>query len=94
MSAAGRSATLTVRLLAVEPFRFVRWKGYLWIPGLFDGEHSFEIREDTGGVSRLIQREIFSGLLLPFLAGTLRDTQSEFERANAAMRDLAEQDRA
>ncbi len=39
MNAGGWGATLTVQLLAVEPFREIRWKGYLWIPGLFDGEH-------------------------------------------------------
>ncbi len=76
MSAGGRGATLTVRLLAVEPFREIRWKGHLWIPGLFDGEHSFEIQEDTGGITRLVQHEIFTGLLLPFFSGTLIDTKS------------------
>jgi len=91
MNAGGWGATLTVQLLAVEPFREIRWKGYLWIPGLFDGEHCFEIRQDTGGVSRLVQREIFNGLLLPLLSGTLRDTKQEFERMNVAIRDRAEQ---
>jgi hypothetical protein len=94
MSAGGRGATLTVKLLTVNPFREIRWKGYLWIPGLFDGEHSFEIQEDTGGVTRLVQHEIFTGLLLPFLSGTLIDTKLEFETMNAAIRDLAERSTA
>jgi len=63
MSAGGRGATLTVKLLAVDPFREIRWKGYLWLPVLFDGEHSFEILEEEGGITLLVQREIFTGLL-------------------------------
>jgi hypothetical protein len=89
MSAGGRRATLTVNLLTIEPFREVRWKGYLWIPGLFDGKHSFEIRTDTEGVTLLVRREIFSGLLIPFLLGTLSATKHEFETMNAAIRDEA-----
>ncbi len=92
MSAGGRSATLTVKMLAVDPFREIRWKGYFWFPGLFDGEHSYEIREDTGGQTLLVQREIFSGLLLPFLSKTLTVTKQEFERMNAEIRDIAERD--
>jgi hypothetical protein len=89
MSAGGKRATLTVKLLTIASFREVRWKGYLWIPGLFDGEHSFEIRTDTGGVTLLVRREIFSGLLIPFFSGTLSATKHEFETMDAAIRDEA-----
>ena len=78
-----------MKVLAVVPPRQIRWKGYLWIPGLFDGEHSLEIRADTGEITHLVQRETFSGHLLPFLARTVRDTKQEFERMNAAIRDAA-----
>ena len=89
MRSGGRSVTLTVKVLAADPPRQIRWKGYLWIPGLFDGEHSFEIRADIMGITMLFQHETFSGLLLPFLGKTLRDTKQEFERMNAAIRDAA-----
>jgi hypothetical protein len=90
MSAGGRGATLTVKLLAVVPFREIRWKGYLWVPGLFDGEHSFEIQEDSGGKTLLVQSEKFTGVLLPLLSGTISDTKQEFETMNAGIRDQAE----
>lgn len=90
MNAGGRGATLTVKLLAVDPLREIRWKGYLWIPGLFDGEHSFEIRNDREGITLLVQREIFSGLLLPLLSGTISATKQQFETMNAAIRDEVE----
>jgi len=91
MRSGGRSVTLTVRVLTADPPRQIRWKGYVWIRGLFDGEHSFEIRADTGGITKLVQHETFSGLLLPFLGKMVRDTKQEFERMNAAIRDAAEQ---
>ncbi len=91
MSAGGRSASLTVKLLAVDPFREIRWKGHLWLPGLFDGEHVFEIRKEEGDIALLIQRETFSGLLVPFLSGTIRDTKQEFGTMNAEIRGRAEQ---
>ena len=39
------SAAMTFRptVLAVEPLRRLRWLGHLLTPGLFDGEHQFEI---------------------------------------------------
>jgi hypothetical protein len=89
MSSGGRNVTLTVKILTVNPSRQIRWN--LWIPGLFDGEHSFKIRADTEGITRLVQSEAFSGLLLPFFSKILRNTKQEFEKMNAAIRDAAEQ---
>jgi hypothetical protein len=54
-------AILTVKLSADEPFRKIRWKRYLRIPGLFDGEHSFEIWENSRRIKQLVHREIFKG---------------------------------
>lgn len=90
MEASGRGATLTVRLLSVDRPRTIRWKGHLWFPGLFDGDHTFEIRDAPGGGVRLIQRELFGGLLLPFLSGMLTGTEKEFNRLNAAIKQQAE----
>jgi uncharacterized protein YndB with AHSA1/START domain len=40
----GRGATFRIKLLRVEPGRELRWRGHLWVRGLFDGEHTFEIK--------------------------------------------------
>lgn len=90
MSSGSRSATLTVKILAVDLYREIRWKGYLWIPGLFDGEHSFEILEDNGGNTLLLQSEIFTGLLLLFFSGVLKETLEEFEKTNSEIKDQSE----
>jgi len=38
-----RGGTLRPIVLMIEPNRELRWRGRLWIPGLFDGEHIFTI---------------------------------------------------
>jgi hypothetical protein len=63
----------------------------LLVPGLFDGEHMFEIEELDPDRVLFIQREVFKGLLVPLLARSLdRDTQRGFEEMNRALRERAE----
>jgi hypothetical protein len=79
------------RVKKVEPNRQLRWLGHLLVPGLFDGEHIFEIEELDRDRVLLTQREIFKGLLVPLLARSLdRDTQRGFEEMNRALREKAE----
>ena len=54
-------------VMVVDPGRELRWLGKLFLPGLFDGEHRFEIHEDVPGRVRFVQAERFRGLLVPFL---------------------------
>ena len=90
MSSGGRSVSLTIKLLTAEPPYKIRWKGHLLIPGLFDGEHSVEISENSQRSSLLHQYENFSGILVPFLSRTIEQTKQRFEETNAKVRDLAE----
>lgn len=90
MSSGGRSVSLTVKLHTAEPPRTIRWKGHLLLPGLFDGDHSIEISEDSSCSSLLQQCENFSGILVPFLSRTIEQTKQRFEETNAEIRDLAE----
>lgn len=65
----------------VEPNRELRWLGRLGVPGLFDGEHIFEITPIAPDRVRFVQREEFHGVLLPFLARSLdRDTRRDSKR--------------
>lgn len=54
-------------VLAVEPNRELRWKGKLFLPGLFDGEHYFTLEPKSQGRLVFHQGEVFSGLLVPLL---------------------------
>lgn len=88
----GRGETFTVKLLKVDAPREVRWKGRLWISGLFDGEHSFEISSQAGRPgATFVQRERFSGLFLPFLSKTVRDTRKEFDDMGRSLKSKAEE---
>jgi hypothetical protein len=81
-----RSIRMRPRVIVAEPGSELRWLGHLGVPGLFDGEHRFEIHEVSPGVVRFVQGERFRGLLVPF-AKTLieRDTMAMFDSVNAAL---------
>jgi len=77
-------------VLVVEPNRAFRWKGKLLVPGLFDGEHFFEIEPATGGVL-FRHGEIFTGLLVPLLRRSLNGaTRQGFIAMNEALKREAE----
>jgi hypothetical protein len=87
------SAGMIIRpvLIRVDPARELRWRGHLFLHGLFDGEHIFEIRPLDNQSSLFIQREIFSGLLLPLFEGMLKGgTARGFADMNVALKERAE----
>lgn len=83
--------TFKPTVLKVDPGREYRWRGRLVIPGIFDGEHIFEITPlDTDRV-RFTQRERFSGVLVPLFWKMLDiNTRQGFEDMNTALKNLAE----
>jgi len=50
----------------VEEHSTLSWRGRFLAPGLFTGEHTFELEAGPNGV-RLIQSERFSGILVPLM---------------------------
>ncbi len=82
--------TFKPRLLRVDPGKELRWRGKLMMPGIFDGEHIFELEAIDGG-TRLVHREEFRGILVPFLRGMLeRDTLPGFQAMNRALKERVE----
>jgi hypothetical protein len=78
-------------VLAVTPSQELRWLGRLWgIPKLFDGEHSLTIEPLDANRVRFVQQEVFSGILVSLLAGTLSAAERSFGEMNKALRTLAE----
>lgn len=86
----GRPMTFKPTVLAVEPQRELRWLGRFLLPGLFDGEHSFELEPLGDGRTRFTQRERFSGILVGLLKRSLGKTQLGFEQMNAALKSRVE----
>lgn len=74
-------------LLKVEPGRELRWRGRLWLAGLFDGEHWFRL-EATGTGVRLSHGEDFNGLLLFLMDAD--QTRQGFETMNEALKKRVE----
>lgn len=87
----GKPMTFTPRCLAFEEDRHFRWLGQMWMPGIFDGEHIFELRSNHSGGTHFIHRENFKGVLVPLLWKQLDNgTRKGFERMNAMLKSRAE----
>ena len=78
------------RLLVVQPDYELRWKGRLWFPGLFDGEHAFVLTSLENGRTRVDHWERFGGVLLPIARSMVYDaTVQSFHALNAALAQRA-----
>jgi len=87
-----RAVTFRPIVLDLEPGRLIRWKGKLWIPGLFDGRHALTVEPLDGGRSRFTTHEEVSGILVPILGKVMRASQQGFELMTEALgRRVAEQ---
>jgi hypothetical protein len=87
----GSAVSLRPTVVEVLPCRRLRWQGRLGVPGLFDADHVFTIEPQGASASRLVQREQFSGLLVPLFKGSLnRGTLPAFHAMNTALKERAE----
>ena len=81
------------RVLIVRPGHEIRWVGHFMTPGIINGEHIFLLEPLGVGRVRLVQKEIFRGLLVPLLWSILnRNTRRGFEQMNRALKARAEAD--
>jgi hypothetical protein len=86
-----KAMAIRPRVKEVEPGRKLRWLGHLAVPGLFDGEHVFELHPAGPSGTRFVQRERFGGILVPMLWRMLdTDTRQGFEAMNLALKERAE----
>ena len=75
----------------VAPAKALRWLGHLFIPGLFDGEHIFELETAGENATRFIQREKFSGILVGLFRKSLdTDIKNGFIAMNEALKKKVE----
>lgn len=85
-----RPTTFRPTLLRFEPNVELRWRGRLFVPGLFDGEHCFLVEDFRPDRVRFFQREIFRGVLVGMAHEKIEAARRGFEAMNAALRDRAE----
>lgn len=87
----GKGMTFTPRVLAFTAETELRWLGNLLIPGLFDGEHQFLLEPIGGSRTRFVQREDFTGILVPLVLRMVGEsTKQGFEAMNAALKQRVE----
>lgn len=82
------------KILTYKPEKELMWLGRLWVPKLFDGEHSLIIEKISENKVLFIQKERFSGLLVPIFSNLLKDTESGFKLMNKALKEESEKKRS
>jgi hypothetical protein len=71
--------------------RSFAWRGRLLIPGIFDGEHHFEMFPLDNNQIRFVQWERFSGILAGILMKLIgKSTEQGFIAMNEALKKRAE----
>jgi len=85
----GKVINLRPRVKRVETNKVLVWGG--GVPLLFTGNHVFELEEVRAGCTRLVQREKFSGALIPFL--DLSGVAEGYANLNASLKFHIESNR-
>ena len=86
-----RATTFRPLIQDFRPGQLIRWRGRLPdVPGLFQGIHEFRLEPLPEGRTRFHHVERFSGILVPLLGGTLRDTERGYLAMNEALKARAE----
>lgn len=79
------------QLVVVQPTQKLAWKGKLLFPGLFDGEHIFELLPHPNSSTLFIHREKFTGILVWIaLKSSIPHIQHGFEQMNQQLKQRCE----
>jgi len=86
-----KTITFSPVIQKLEENRYFEWLGHLWIKGIFDGRHYFELRPLVNNQTLLVHGESFTGLLVkPIMKQISADTMNNFVKMNLALKSLAE----
>lgn len=86
----GKEMVFKPTVKSVNENKEFSWLGHFLFSGVFDGEHIFKIEPIKDGCL-LIQKENFSGLLVPLFWGSLdKNTRAGFDQMNRAIKERAE----
>jgi hypothetical protein len=79
-------------VLVVDPQKEFRWEGHLFVKGLFDGEHYFQLEPMAGGKTRFVHGEHFRGILVGLILKMIGEqTLAGFEKMNTALKQRCEE---
>jgi len=83
--------TFKPTVLAFDQNREFRWLGNLLFPGIFDGEHIFQLLKNEDGSTTFIHGEKFKGILVGLMAKKLdTEIKAGFEDMNRALKNRVE----
>jgi len=86
-----KEMTFKPKILTFETNKELSWLGHLLFAGLFDGEHKFELIDNSNGTTTFRQSEKFKGILVPLFKKQLdNNTKKGFEEMNNKLKELAE----
>lgn len=81
----------TPEVLAFTENTELRWKGKLFLKGLFDGEHYFLLRDNGNETTTFVHGENFSGWLVPLFNRMLETkTRPGFRQMNEELKKRVE----
>lgn len=87
-----KGMTFKPKVLSFENNKEFSWLGHLLFPGLFDGEHKFELIDNGNGTTTFKQSEKFNGILVPLFKNMLdKNTVNGFNQMNKRLKELAEE---
>lgn len=87
----GKGMTFRSTVFVALPNQESRWLGHFLLPGIFDGEHYFQIEAISPGRVRFIHGEKFSGILVALAKSKLEgETKSGLIAMNQALKIQAE----
>ena len=82
----GEVIEIEPHVMRLEPLRELTWGG--GIKGIFHGEHVFLLNPTAAGGTHLVQKEDFTGIVIPF--ASLDAVDEGYELMNAALKKRAE----
>lgn len=86
----GKAFRIAPRVHSVDEARELRWRGRILLPYLFDAEHRFVLTPRSERETHFEQSETFFGVLVPFTASLLADTEKKFHAMNVALKERCE----
>jgi hypothetical protein len=84
-----KDMTLHCKVVKVEPNHELRWRYHVGAAFLYQGEHCFTIEPAGDTQVHFIDREIFTGLLIPFMVK--EDDRGGFEAMDQALKARVEE---
>lgn len=86
-----KGMTFKPTILICDENKEIRWLGHLFVKGLFDGEHCFQLIDNHDGTITFIQSEKFYGILVPLFRKMLdENTVNGFNAMNEKLKEIVE----